>query len=104
LSTRRRLVETAYHEAGHAVASIDLGFRFTEAVVNQDGSGYVGPGVRLPRHWDHFSPHGRERTEDQIVMFAAGPLAEARLTGQHLDALRLGQFPRGRGAATASAS
>lgn len=91
----RRLVETAYHEAGHAVASIDLGFRFTEAVIKQDGSGHVGPGVRLPRHWGHhFSPHGRERAEDQIVMFAAGPVSEARLTGRRVDVLRQSQIPR----------
>lgn len=92
---RQRLVETAYHEAGHAVASIDLGFRFTEAVIKQDGSGYVGPGVRLPRHWGHhFSPHGRERTEDQIVLFAAGPLAQVVLSGRGTDALRQAQMPR----------
>jgi hypothetical protein len=82
---RQKLVETAYHEAGHAIASIDLGFRFTEAVIKKDGTGYVGPGVRLPRHWGHhFSPHGRERGEDQIVLFAAGPVAQAHLTGSRL--------------------
>jgi hypothetical protein len=95
VTTRRQLVETAYHEAGHAVASIDLDFPFTEAVINQDGSGHVGPGVRLPRHWGHhFSPYGRDRVEDQIVMFAAGPLAETHLTGRTLDGLRLTLFPR----------
>ena len=83
---RWQLVETAYHEAGHAVASVELDLPFTEAVLEQDGSGHVGPGVRLPRHWGHhFSAHGRERAEAQIVMIAAGSIAQARLTGRTTD-------------------
>ena len=95
MTSRRQLVETAYHEAGHAVASIELGLPFTEAVIKEDGSGYVRPGVRLPRHWGHhFSPHGRERAEAQIVMIAAGPIAEAHLTGRPIDVLTESWFPR----------
>ena len=93
MTDRRGLVETAYHEAGHALASIDLDFPFIEAVIKLDGSGSVGPGVRLPRYWGH----GRDRVEDQIVMFAAGPLAETRLTGRtsrSLNSLTESLFPR----------
>jgi hypothetical protein len=89
VTTRRQLIATASHEAGHAVACVDLDFPFTEAVTKLDGSGYVGAGVRLPRHWGHhFSPYGRDRAEDQIVMFASSPIAEMRLTGRNLDGLR----------------
>jgi hypothetical protein len=90
-----QLVTTAYHEAGHAVASVELGFPYSWAVVVEDGSGYIGPGVRLPRHWGHhFFPHGHERAEDQIVMLASGPLAEERESEQHIDPLRGSLDPR----------
>lgn len=76
------LETVAYHEAGHAVAAVVLGRPVTEAVISDDGDGWVGPEFHLPA--PPLSPDDRKLIEDQIVELAAGPYAEARRTGKPL--------------------
>jgi hypothetical protein len=63
----------AYHESGHAVARLVHGAPFLSVEIGEDGEGAVDV--------------GRHREYDRLraaVRCLAGPLAEARFTGQRL--------------------
>jgi hypothetical protein len=86
---REKLKKTAYHEAGHAVAAFAMSKRFKKVSIipipddnslgRVSGCGWnsklnpeIDEGVRL-----------RHLVEAQIIIFLAGPVAEAKLTGRY---------------------
>jgi hypothetical protein len=86
----------AYHEAGHAVVGILHGWRILEAVVlhEQPGNGHVRyeavplhAAVSLAPLPTYVAAQGLARTEGQVRMLLAGPLAEAKLLGTPLRCL-----------------
>ncbi len=84
-----KLKKTAYHEAGHAVAAFALSKRFKKVSIipspTEDSLGRL-----LGCDWDsklnpEFDEGARLRhlVEAQIIIFLAGPVAEAKLTGRY---------------------
>jgi hypothetical protein len=70
----------AYHESGHAVARLIHGLTFSRAWVADDGTGGVVVGNSPPgQHWG------------ASIRALAGPVAEARRTGQPLDEILTSQ-------------
>ena len=84
-----RLVVTAYHEAGHAVARLWLHLPFKEAsVIPKSTEGTLGHVLARPHPpWfnperDRKSPRARARMEDEIISRLAGQVAEAKFTSR----------------------
>src|SRR5947209_4818556 len=84
-----RLEGTAYHEAGHAVASfaLDLGVQRVHIIPDRGEEGALGccVGDPFPQDIDldnYLEPEDRERVEHYIMAFCAGHLAEMKRSGQ----------------------
>lgn len=83
----KRLVNTAYHEAGHVVARhyLHLPFRYATIVPGEDSLGHV-LGAKLPKS---FQPDinndlkTRTKIEKMIMSYYAGHAAEFIFTGRH---------------------
>jgi hypothetical protein len=82
-----RIERTAYHEAGHAVASIILrvGVRYVTIIPDlKEGSLGHCAGVSSLRSPDQYEEHHFRRIfERGIIVRLAGTIAEAELTGRH---------------------
>jgi ATP-dependent Zn protease len=82
-----KMKATAYHEAGHAVASWRLGekFKYVTVAPDADSIGHVRR-ERWPK-WFHpdfdSSDRIRLRVERHIVISFAGQLVEAKFLGKH---------------------
>jgi len=85
------LMETAYHEAGHAVAAVlhDLVFWYVTIVPGEDDLGHVDYGIR-PAFLNVGHRRFARELRDYLVCNRAGPLAEERLTGHRNDVLGSG--------------
>jgi hypothetical protein len=79
------LRDTAWHEAGHAVAALVLGRAVIEVTI-VPSNGRCGPRLGHCRHHPHFfnhflrsqpplGPGDRERIEEEIIISFAGPVA-----------------------------
>jgi Peptidase family M41 len=82
-----RLKETAYHEAGHAVISLELGcaVRAASIVPNDDSLGRV-TSARLPKWFRpdlEASPRIKRLIEIEVSVLLAGNAAQRRLTGRN---------------------
>jgi hypothetical protein len=85
----KRIVGTAYHEAGHVVAHICLGSGFNYVTIkpdkDDDSLGHVARG-RYPAWFDpenDKSDRARLFAEKRILSCLAGDAAEARWRGRH---------------------
>jgi ATP-dependent Zn protease len=82
----QRLRRVAYHEAGHAVAAVELNVAFREvSIVPADGT--VGHVVRslsgaIRRSLESGTPP-RRRVEAAVMICFAGEVAEHRFSGRH---------------------
>lgn len=88
-SKHEKLKKTAYHEAGHAVAAFAMNKRFTRVsiIANPDDNSLgrllgCGWNSKLNPEFDG-GVRLRNRVEAQIIVFLAGPVAEAKLTGHY---------------------
>ena len=85
---QKKLKATAYHEAGHAVAAFAMGKRFKKVSVipnsDEDSLGRVSGCGWKSKLNPEFDDGARVRNlvEAQIIILLAGPVAEAKLTGQ----------------------
>jgi hypothetical protein len=83
---RRRLEETAYHEAGHAVAAIVLrrGFSHVTIEPRDDSLGHVKPNKHPESFRPDISDDARDapRIEREVLMLLAGIAAEKHLRGR----------------------
>lgn len=86
----RRLLATAFHEAGHAVAghALEIPFRYVTIAPTEGVSlGHV-QGFRMGKKLAEslgtydVSPRQRDRVEREVMVFLAGSIAEARYTGR----------------------
>lgn len=83
---RKSRTSTAYHEAGHAVASYLLHHRFSKVTIAPNlGEGYLG---QVDQSYLTKDPNGvyqsqRDRVERDVLIFLAGESAEARFLGHH---------------------
>lgn len=81
--TKKKLAHDAYHEAGHVVLSLALGYGFEQVVVGESGSsgrGYVAP------HENSFDRNSIKDNEDIIKIALAGVVASGiRYAGNHED-------------------
>ena len=86
---REKLKKTAYHEAGHAVAAFILRKRFKKiSIIPNPYENSLGrlSGCGWKSNLNpEFDEDGRLRhmVETQIIIFLAGPVAEAKLTGRY---------------------
>jgi hypothetical protein len=87
--TARRLQiirETAYHEAGHAVAAWNYGVRFKHVTIiaEEDSFGHL---MHSPPKWFHpdydSSDRMAMRAQRYIIISFAGQLAQAKFRGKH---------------------
>lgn len=82
MSSRRG---SAYHEAGHAVVSVVLGFRSIKLVTILPGEGCEARVEYEPhqafRPGVEFSPDPEEVVRSQVVGFFAGSFAQGRIDG-----------------------
>ncbi len=85
----KQLTATAYHEAGHTAATIEVNLRVKEVSIipnkERNSLGHCS-GPKAPR-WlldaDHdVSLRVRDRLERMIIVLLAGPIAEAQWTGR----------------------
>ena len=80
------LQATAYHEAGHAVVSMELGrgFRKVTIVPSGDTLGHCRntPWGKTQPDVDAYSPRARGRIETAIIILFAGGLAEGKFCGR----------------------
>ena len=82
----KRIERTAYHEAGHAVASYHLhvAFSFITIIPEEDSLGHI----KHPK-LNNFDPECDnslkivDRTERRILVFFAGQVAERRFANRH---------------------
>jgi hypothetical protein len=88
---QEELKETAYHEAGHAVANFAMGKRFTKVSITpipeSDSLGMVS-GCHWQSKLDPELNEGsrlRNMVEREIITSFAGVVAEAKLTGRYND-------------------
>lgn len=76
---------TAYHEAGHAVAAIELGFQFDHVTIIPDET-ENSLGHILYAHYTMFLNIGHRQftrdLRDYLIANRAGPIAAERYTGQ----------------------
>ena len=85
-----KLKRTAYHEAGHAVGAFVMSKRFKKVSIipNPDGEslGRLSGCVWNSKLNPEFDGGARLRhlVEAQIIIFLAGPVAEAKLTGRYM--------------------
>jgi hypothetical protein len=83
--TRTRALEgTAYHEAGHAVASFELGRGVRRVSIVRDGDQYGHVlNHQLPRFHPDYNSDGRTRArvEQRVMILYAGGIAEAKHKG-----------------------
>ncbi len=79
----QQLTATAYHEAGHAVMAVALG-RLVQKVTIVPGKSQLGE-TRLGRceMKKGRAKASRNLLEDEVLIFYAGMVAEARFTGQY---------------------
>lgn len=81
--SKKKLAHDAYHEAGHVVMSIALGYGFEQVVVGEQGDsgrGYVSP------HEHSFDRSVQKDNEDIIKIALAGVIASGiRYAGNHED-------------------
>jgi hypothetical protein len=88
VSKKDGLKATAYHEAGHAVASWYQGLKFKEAsIVPNSDEGTLGHVLtcRFPKWFDpeiDATPKVRLRAEAEIMSLFAGQIAEAKFRGR----------------------
>src|SRR5947209_17548668 len=71
----------AYHEAGHAVASLTLGVAVKKATV-QAGNGFAGRVTHhrtLPRDWAALSPVQETQFYRHLTVVLAGDAAQRRI-------------------------
>lgn len=78
---------TAYREAGHAVAAIELkrAFKYVTIIPGEDTLGHIRfEGFGSDFHPDHdVSPRVRAKLERAIMCSLAGGIAEAKFRGRH---------------------
>ena len=80
------LEATAYHEAGHAVASWHLGIRVTSATIVPEGTmlgsvSHADPLKGINIEYDN-TPRATRRGEKAALVCLSGPAAEARFLGR----------------------
>ena len=84
-SEQNRVFATAHHEAGHAVAAIELGFQFDHVTIvpNEDDNSL---GHILYGFYSMFLNIGHRQfardLRDYLITNRAGPVAQERYTGQ----------------------
>lgn len=81
------LAETAYHEAGHAVAAWILGLKFKQVTIHPTGRGTLGCITELnaPRWFRpdlQMTPRIRVMAERRILVFFAGKCAQEQYLGK----------------------
>lgn len=84
---RRRLEATAYHEAGHVVACLELGRAFRSVTI-LPGDGYLGcvhyrPWPKSIKETGYADGRTERWLERQALIALAGPAAEARFVGRY---------------------
>jgi hypothetical protein len=77
---------TAYHEAAHAVASIELNVRVRRLTIVPEGDNLGSCGYYMPPVWldpdADLSPRAERWIQNRIIIILAGPAAEARFRGR----------------------
>jgi len=82
---RRFPLAAAFHEAGHAVATVFVGAAATDTHVFRDGSG-----IQLSSwHAWHTGTSGQAAIWELLLVFMAGPHAEARASKRGLGRVRM---------------
>jgi hypothetical protein len=88
-AARAAAVRTAWHEAGHAVAALAVGARFSSASIHYGGAGAVGAGSGAGRSGGRGSAgrvHGVTGAgAESFVVDAAGQIAERLMDWTMLD-------------------
>jgi hypothetical protein len=83
---QRQREGTAYHEAGHAVAALELGFRLKRVSINEGDDHFGTCEGHEPPSWlqSDGSVNARTRSwiERRIMGLLAGSVAEKRFTGR----------------------
>lgn len=78
----KRQWETAYHEAGHAVAAhlLEVRYKYVTIIPDEDSSGHLRP-FALGKGIE-YSLRARQRLEPRIMAALAGPIAAATYRGR----------------------
>jgi len=81
--SRRQLEATAYHEAGHAVAAIEMGFKVSSVSIQPDEFSHGrtvhnNPLYRMNLNSHDHSDRLRLRVERAVIIALAGPEAQQR--------------------------
>jgi hypothetical protein len=92
MNKRSRLVQTAYHEAGHYVAAVGLGIGVKSISIEADGESLGRIIRKRSKSRNDVSEPSEREVRRNIVLLVAGHIAEEKCRGRKLSVPQAGSW------------